>query len=215
MHETRWLQGTCAPVEVLLDHAPEPLAQALILHPHPKLGGDARHKVPFMIARTLAAAGLTCWRPSLPHAGMQTGTHDGSGSEVDDLGRLLEQMRLQHERLPLIVVGFSFGAHLAAHLAGRLPPGIEVAEFMLCGLPVGPVYGQRHYETPAVPGAFVVHGEQDQSVPLQQVLSWAAPQGCPVTVIPRVDHFFSGRLPALAQLLAERASFVISGVGPH
>jgi alpha/beta superfamily hydrolase len=50
------------------------------------------------------------------------------------------------------------------------------------------------------PRTLVVHGEQDDTVPLNAVLDWARPQTLPVTVIPGVEHFFHGQLPVLKQL---------------
>lgn len=209
-HEVRWLNGSAESFEVLIDHPPEPIAQVLIMHPHPKLGGDARHKVPFMIARALLSAGFTCWRPSLKSAGSLEGTHAGDTSGLDELCGLLKVMQVHDERLPILIVGFSFGAHLVVHLARSLPPDIEIADFLLCGLPAGSVQGRRFYDTPPLPGAFVIHGESDQSVPLGQVLEWAAPHAQAVTVVPKADHFFSGRLPVLTGLLVERALSTLS-----
>jgi uncharacterized protein len=47
----------------------------------------------------------------------------------------------------------------------------------------------------------VVHGEQDDTVPLAAVLDWARPQSLPVTVVPGGGHFFHGQLPLLKSLV--------------
>jgi uncharacterized protein len=47
----------------------------------------------------------------------------------------------------------------------------------------------------------VIHGEQDDTVPLQSVLDWARPQALPVTVVPGGGHFFHGQLPLLKNLV--------------
>ena len=36
----------------------------------------------------------------------------------------------------------------------------------------------------------VIHGDQDSTVPLANVLDWAGNQNLPVTLIPGADHFF-------------------------
>ena len=47
----------------------------------------------------------------------------------------------------------------------------------------------------------VVHGEQDDTVPLAAVFDWARPQSLPVTVVPGGGHFFHGQLPLLKSLV--------------
>ena len=43
----------------------------------------------------------------------------------------------------------------------------------------------------------VIHGDEDDVVPLADVFAWARPQGLPVTVFPGTGHFFHGRLMEL------------------
>jgi alpha/beta superfamily hydrolase len=60
---------------------------------------------------------------------------------------------------------------------------------------VAPVPADWHERT------LVIHGEQDDTVPLSSVMDWARPQALPVTVIPGVAHFFHGQLPLLRSLV--------------
>ena len=48
----------------------------------------------------------------------------------------------------------------------------------------------------------VIHGEQDDVVPLADVFEWARPQSLAVTVFPGCGHFFHGHLPQLARVIA-------------
>ena len=41
---------------------------------------------------------------------------------------------------------------------------------------------------PAPAGTLVIHGENDETVPLAAVLDWARPQDLPVTLVPGADH---------------------------
>ena len=50
--------------------------------------------------------------------------------------------------------------------------------------------------------ALVIHGENDEVVPLSEVMDWARPQSLPVTVVPGGGHFFHGQLPLLRSLVA-------------
>ena len=56
------------------------------------------------------------------------------------------------------------------------------------------------------PRTLVLHGEQDDTVPLQAALDWARPQFLPVTVIPGVEHFFHGQLTLLKGLAVRHLS---------
>jgi hypothetical protein len=47
----------------------------------------------------------------------------------------------------------------------------------------------------------VIHGEQDDTVPLASVLDWARPQVLPVLVVPGGGHFFHGQLTLLRDLV--------------
>jgi len=47
----------------------------------------------------------------------------------------------------------------------------------------------------------VVHGEEDDIVPLADVFAWARPQQLPIIVFPGCGHFFHGRLPQLARVV--------------
>jgi uncharacterized protein len=53
---------------------------------------------------------------------------------------------------------------------------------------------------PVDPGALIIHGEQDETILLTDVLAWAGTCDVPVVVIPGADHFFHRRLPLLKRL---------------
>jgi alpha/beta superfamily hydrolase len=57
---------------------------------------------------------------------------------------------------------------------------------------------------PAVPpGTLVIHGENDDTVPLAAVLDWARPQDLPVVLVPGADHFFHRRLHVLKRIVQQ------------
>jgi alpha/beta superfamily hydrolase len=55
---------------------------------------------------------------------------------------------------------------------------------------------------PPVPqNTLLIHGEQDEVVPLADVLDWARPPQLPVVVLPGAEHFFHGRLGQIKEIV--------------
>ena len=52
----------------------------------------------------------------------------------------------------------------------------------------------------------VIHGEADDTVPLDSVMNWARPQGLPVLVVPGGGHFFHGQLTPLKNWVVRHLS---------
>lgn len=202
--ESRLIDGPAGPIEVLYDHPKdEPLGIAIVAHPQPLLGGDARHKVPQVIARGLCDAGWRVARPNFRGVGRSAGTLDAGDGETDDLRVLAELLRFENPGLPLALAGFSFGAYVLARVAAALDEaGAPAWRVAFVGLPAGEVREQRRYDTPQdIAGALVVHGEYDEVVPLRAILDWARPHTQPVVVVPGAGHAFSGKLRVLRALV--------------
>ena len=82
--------------------------------------------------------------------------------------------------LPLIAAGFFLSA---VSCNPRLLPRSQPQQLVL----VGPAVS--HFQLAEVPkDTLVVHGEEDDVVPLDAVMTWARPQGLPVTVFPGKSH---------------------------
>ena len=200
------LDGPVGKLEVLVDRPEsDPLALAIVLHPHPSQGGAAEHKIPATLARTLADLGFLVLRPNFRGVGRSEGEHASAAGEADDVRQLADAARTAFAGLELALAGFSFGAFVAAKVAKQMAEsGRPVRRVALLGLPFGPVRASQDYDTPSgIPGALVVHGERDDRVPLAAVLDWARPDGQPVVVVPGADHFFKGRLVVLRSLVAQ------------
>jgi len=198
------VDGPAGPIEVLFDQPTKPaVGVAIVAHPQPLLGGDARHKVPQVLTRGLCDAGWLVARPNFRGVGRSAGTHDNGDGETDDLLVLCDLLRHQHPGLALALVGFSFGAFVQARVAQALAEaGAPASRVALVGMPFGEVEGQRRYDTPqGIADALVVHGEYDERVPLQAILDWARPHAQPVVVVPGADHVFTGRLKVLRRLV--------------
>ena len=198
------IAGPAGAMEVLIDPPSRPHAGvAVVAHPQPLLGGSARHKVPQVLARGLAEAGWLVVRPNFRGVGRSAGVHSAGDGETEDLLNLALALQADASVAKLVLIGFSFGAHVQARVARQLSDaGRPAWRVALAGTPFGDVEGGRTYDTPAgIPDALVVHGELDARVPLAAVLGWARPQGQPVVVVPGADHFFTGKLHVLRSLV--------------
>ena len=106
-------------------------------------------------------------------------------------------MRERYAPAHLVLAGFSFGSFVQTHVAERLrAEGVGIDRMVLVGTATS-----RWNVLPVPTDTLVIHGEQDDTVPLSDVMDWARPQLLPVTVIPGGGHFFHGQLPLLKSLV--------------
>ena len=173
---------------------------AVICHPNPTQGGTNTNKVIQTAAKSLSQLGYACYLPNLRGVGHSEGEHDYGAGEVDDVLAVVAHARAEQGVLPLALAGFSFGAFVASHGLATLWHEGRIDKAVLVGtaasrFEVAPVPPEAHERT------LVVHGEQDDTVPLAAVMDWARPQILPVTVVPGGGHFFHGQLPLLKGLV--------------
>ncbi len=126
--------------------------------------------------------------PNFRGVGLSEGSHDEGRGELEDLAAVIEHTKSEKP----VLAGFSFGAAIQTRLAQRVKP----ERMALVGVAV------KHFEAPPVPAdTIVIHGEEDTTVLLSDVLAWARPQDLPVVVIPGADHFFHRRLHILRSII--------------
>jgi alpha/beta superfamily hydrolase len=188
------IAGPAGALELALNVPPAPHAGiALIAHPNPTQGGTLDNKVVHTLARTFFGLHYVAVRFNFRGVGDSEGAFDDGNGESDDARAALAHARERFGDLPLVLAGFSFGAFIASRVARSESPERIVL--------VGPAVGRFAVE--AVPAdTIVVHGEQDEVVPLADVLAWARPQELPVVVFPGCGHFFHGRLTQLSHVVA-------------
>jgi alpha/beta superfamily hydrolase len=197
--QTLTLQGEAGNLEALIDSPPEGPLQgtAVIAHPHPLFGGTMHNKVVQTLARAFVQCGWRAVRFNFRGVGASAGSYDEGRGEAEDMRRLIDQLAPDG---PLALAGFSFGAFVTSHVVqalgeARLPQALVLVGTAASRFEVAPVPQVLHER------CLVVHGEQDDTVPLASVMDWARPQSLPITVIPGVEHFFHGQLPLLKSLV--------------
>lgn len=190
--------GPAGTLELLIDRPTlAPLGTAVLCHPHPLHGGTMTNKVVQTMARACVLAGWKAVRFNFRGVGSSEGVYDEGRGELSDL---LSVIDAQAPEGPLCLAGFSFGAFVTSHGAAQLHPRRDIQRLVLVGA------AASRFEVARVPTelhlrSLVIHGEQDETVPLASVMDWARPQALPVLVVPGGGHFFHGQLPLLRELV--------------
>jgi hypothetical protein len=188
------IAGPAGPLEVAIN-VPDgaPVGLALVAHPHPQQGGTLDNKVVQTLAKTFVALGYAAVRFNFRGVGQSAGAFDEGVGETDDALAALAHGRARFGvALPLALAGFSFGTFVQT----RVAQSVEFERLVL----VAPAVG-RFTIGSVPPETIVIHGEEDDVVPLADVFAWARPQALPLIVFPGCGHFFHGRLVQLQQVV--------------
>ena len=196
------LAGPAGAVEVLRDEPAmsdgvPPRGVAVIAHPHPLFGGTMENKVVQTVARAFVQCGWSAVRFNFRGVGGSAGVHDEGRGEADDLLAVIGQCAPTG---PLALAGFSFGSFVVSRAVAALKSTRTIDRIVLVGTAASR-FDVATLPTDLLTATLVIHGEQDDTVPLIDVLDWARPQRLPVTVIPGAGHFFHGQLPLLRSLV--------------
>jgi uncharacterized protein len=199
------IPGPVGPLEAIVedpgveDPRGEPVAFAVVCHPHPLYQGTMRNKVVHTIARAAIRLGAPAVRFNFRGVGASGGTWDEGAGETADALAVIEWARRRWPARPLWLAGFSFGAFVALEAAGEAAPAALVTV-------APPVHRFRpaHSRMPA--GRWLlVQGEDDELVDSRAVIAWA--KTCPVAprlaLLPQTSHFFHGRLGELRAVVQD------------
>jgi hypothetical protein len=199
------VQGPAGAIEALEDlptlaDGATPRGVAVIAHPHPLFGGTMDNKVVQTLARAFVHCGWRAVRFNFRGVGATQGVYDEGRGEQQDLLAVIADANPSDAPQPLALAGFSFGSFVVSHAVASLGAQHAPQQLVLVGtaasrFAVAPIAPDLHART------LVLHGEQDDTVPLTSVMDWARPQSLPVMVIPGVAHFFHGQLPLLRSLV--------------
>lgn len=201
--ETRLvIEGPEYPIEVIVNGVTdgEPKAVALVAHPHPLFGGTMDNKVAFTAARACRDSGVAALRFNFRGVGKSEGLHDDGIGEAQDLRWLLDQLQGLFPHLPLISLGFSFGAGMSAKIAQT-----RALDGLVLIAPPVPRYGMKQAEQFAMP-LLVLMADDDELVIADGVYQWFDKIEQPQKQLARwseAGHFFHGKLPELGQAIGE------------
>lgn len=171
---------------------------AVVTHPHPLYGGEMHNPVVEIIARAYRKAGYSTLRFNFRGVGKSRGNYDdGRGEQQDVLAALSHVAGMGFN--PIDLAGYSFGVWVNAHA----DPGAAGYERMLMVSP--PVAFMDFSKVPALPRlSLVVAGSRDDIGPPDRIRPYLSSwnPAARFEIIPAADHFYSGALDALEDVLA-------------
>jgi len=176
---------------------------ALILHPHPFHGGTMNNKIVYDLFHVFARRGFSVLRFSFRGVGRSQGSFDHGQGELHDAAAALDWMQSYSPNSSSCwVAGISFGAWIGMQLLMRRP---EIHGFISVSLPAN-MY-DFSFLAPCPSSGLMVHGGKDSVVPLDSVsklvqkLQQQRGIKIDLEVIPEADHFFSGHLDRLVEVV--------------
>ena len=209
--QTLLIDGPVGVIDIAVDR-PSAAARgvALVAHPHPLYGGTRDNKVVTTIARACVQHGYAAVRPNFRGIGESAGSFDHGKGEMLDMAALVEQFRVRYPAVAdkkWVVGGFSFGTSIAVQLYARWEKeGKRLPDLMV--LAGSAALRFRHGDAKAPADALIVHGEDDDVVPLTELMEWARPLDMPVVVMPNAGHYFHGKLLILRNMISTRLKSV-------
>jgi alpha/beta superfamily hydrolase len=176
---------------------------ALVCHPHPLFHGANTNKVAHTLARVFRDLGYAAIRPNFRGVGKSEGEHDHGEAETEDMLSVISWAQSRWGGLPLALGGFSFGAYVQTRVAARLAEGSRRprASCWWAPPPARSPAARSYTTLPVAKDSLIIHGENDETVALANVLAWAEPQELPVVVVPGADHFFHGKLHIIRSII--------------
>jgi alpha/beta superfamily hydrolase len=168
---------------------------AIIFHPDPKGGGTYTNKIVQTLVKVMNNQGYICYCPNLRGVGLSDGNHDMGIGEIDDGLAVYNYAIAQYPDLPIMLGGFSFGCSVASNLAQR----VDHKRLIL----IGPAVKRYNVVVPDKNKTLIIHGQDDEVIPLDDVYHWLEEYNLPVAVFAKTGHFFHGKLLHLQNYLTQ------------
>ena len=178
-----------------------PRAIAVVAHPLPTAGGTMHTKTVYHTAKALARIGCPVLRFNFRGVGRSAGTFDNGRGERDDVVAALDFMTSRYPDVRRVwAAGMSFGAWVAM-TAGAQDPRVTA----LVG--IAPPVNRYDFSTviAAAKPTFLIHGEDDELIPLRDVRKFYARLAEPkeLAIIDAADHLFDGKVAEVGDAIED------------
>jgi alpha/beta superfamily hydrolase len=170
---------------------------AVLCHPHPVYGGSMDNRVVYHAAKAAAREGFAALRFNFRGVGASTGAFDYGVGEKDDVTAAIDWLAAKYPRLPLALVGYSFGAWVGLQVAVS---DRRVRALVGLGLPLD-VYSLDFLIDNTKPALYIV-GTQDEFCSLDSLsrLSRRLKPSSSVQILEGSDHFFTGHIERVEEM---------------
>ena len=184
-----------------------PVAAAVVCHPHPLHGGTMHNHVTYRLAQAWRDASVSCVRFNFRGVGRSSGQHDEGKGEVDDAAAALDFIQAQTPGVPLIASGFSFGSRAALALGLR---DARVEKILAVGVAID-IFDMSFVSQITKPIAFV-HADTDEYGKLENVKKWLGTLKAKhqLFVVPQSDHLCNGRLDAFSEAAKAAVTWLLA-----
>jgi len=203
-----FIAGPAGRLEAALRTSDSPRAAVVLAHPHPLYGGTLHNPVIFHADRELNRAGFTTVRFNFRGVGESEGMHDDARGEVQDVAAVASWLRALVPRVPLVLVGYSFGSRCVVQYALTDP---TVAAVVAIGFP-NRAWSFEGIEALGRPFA-AVQGTKDEFGPIpevEKILAKMSPPGV-LYKIEGAPHLFPGRAPETAAQVVKAVEATLTG----
>lgn len=185
-------------------HSEKPRAPlAIILHPHPRLGGNMNNKVVYTLFKCFSRLGFSVLRFNFRSVGRSQGVFEGGPGELGDAASALDWLQsMNPESSDCWVAGYSFGAWIGMQLLMRRP---EIAGF----ISVSPPAGTKDFSflAPCPSSGLIIQGTKDDIVSEPAAANLAAKLDAQRNIrvnyhqMLEADHYFTDQLLDLHQIV--------------
>ncbi|MES2729205.1 MAG: alpha/beta hydrolase [Pseudomonadota bacterium] len=160
------INGPAGRLEARYTHSKLPNAPlAIVMHPHPLMGGTMNNKVTFAMYQAFAQRGFSVIRFNFRGVGASQGTFDKGEGELSDAAAALDWMQAINPNAPFVwTAGFSFGAWVSMQLLMRRP---EIKGFISVAPPANEF--DFTFLAPCPQSGLIIHGGKDNLVPYTHV----------------------------------------------
>jgi alpha/beta superfamily hydrolase len=178
---------------------------ALLLHPHPQLGGTMNNQIVYRLYYAFANRGFAVLRFNFRGVGRSQGTFDYGQGELSDAAAALDWLQSNNsDSRKCWIAGVSFGCWIGMQLLMRRP---EIDGF----ISIAPMANRFDFSflAPCPSSGLFVHGDRDGVAPVAEVMpiieKVKTQKGIKIehAIVEGANHFFENRVDQLLDTVSE------------